>query len=477
MNDKRSYTNPLIERYSSSEMSHVFSPERKSVTWRDLWIALAEAEAELGLPITRRQIQAMKKNRDNIDFEYICKKEKEIRHDVMAHVHDFCRAAPEASSIIHLGATSAYIGDNADVIQIREALEIILDRLTDVMRSLIRFIKRHKDTPILSYTHFQPAQPSTMGKRAALWLQDLQMDYESLSFAKECIKFRGVKGTTGTQDSFLKLFDGSTAKVEKLDRMVTQKMGFKKAFTITGQTYPRKLDHVITSALSGFAQSAHKFGNDVRLLSHLRELEEPFRDKQVGSSAMAYKKNPMRSERLCSLSRFIIQSAGNTAYTAALQWFERTLDDSSNRRLVIPESFLAADAALILYKNIADGMSVHDKIVRARLDKELPFMMTETIIMEGVKAGMDRQKLHEAIRMYSREAVNEVYSGRENDMLERITADPMFSGIVEKLREMSEPENYTGMSARQAERMIREVNQTILRRHRKKSRLSSDLRV
>ena len=393
------YSNPLAERYSSKEMLENFSPDKKFSTWRKLWVALAEAEKELGLNITDEQIEEMKANIYNIDYELAAKKEAEFRHDVMAHVHTFGTQAPKAMPIIHLGATSAYVGDNTDLIQIKDGLDIIKTKLVNVISEMSKFAMANKDLPTLGFTHFQAAQLTTVGKRATLWLQSLLLDLEELEFRENTLRFRGVKGTTGTQASFQELFNGDFEKVKELDRRITEKMGFGKRFLVTGQTYDRKVDSEVMNLLANIAQSAHKFTNDLRLLQHLKEIEEPFEKSQIGSSAMAYKRNPMRSERISSLAKFVIALQQSTAMTASTQWFERTLDDSANKRLSLPQAFLAVDAILIIWKNVLDGLVVYPKMIEKRIMAELPFMSTEYIIMECVKNGGDRQELHERIRV------------------------------------------------------------------------------
>lgn len=454
MTSESQYTNPLVQRYCSEDMSFIFSGDFKFRTWRKLWICLAKAEQELGLPITDEQIAEMEEHRDNINYEVARAREKETRHDVMSHVHAFGVLAPKAKPIIHLGATSAYVGDNTDLIQIREALELIARRLRAVIRALASFAREWAAQPTLGFTHYQPAQLTTVGKRASLWLQDLMMDYEDLEHRIASLRFRGVKGTTGTQASFMELFEGDADKVRELDRKVTEKMGFSKTY-ITGQTYPRRVDAQVTAVLSGIAQSCSKFAHDLRLLANLKEMEEPFGAKQIGSSAMAYKRNPMRSERITSLARYVITTAQSPAFTAATQWFERTLDDSANKRISIPEAFLATEACLLIFHNVASGMVVYPKMIEKHIAAELPFMMTENIIMEGVKRGGDRQELHEAIRTHSMEAGKVVkVDGGENDLLDRIAADPAFGIDREALAALANPANYTGRAATQVEEFL-----------------------
>lgn len=421
------YVNPLLERYASDSMSHVFSPDFKFSTWRHLWIALAECEQELGLPVSDLQLDQMRKQASHIDYARVRELEKKLRHDVMAHVHAYGEQCPDAKAIIHLGATSAFVGDNTDLIQLREGMQIVLSRLASLIGTLRTFALEYKDTATLGFTHFQPAQLTTVGKRACLWLLDLTMDFTAIASFLADLPFRGVKGTTGTQASFLKLFNGDHAKVCKLDAMVASRMGFQKVLPVTGQTYTRKIDANAAAILSGLAQSLHKMANDIRLLQNLKEIEEPFEKSQIGSSAMAYKRNPMRSERLTSLARYIISLSMSPAMTAAEQWFERTLDDSANKRLSIPEMFLAADACLIIGHNISDGLVVYPRVIEKHIQQELPFMATENSIMEAVKRGADRQELHERIRIHSMEAGRRVkQDGLENNLLAVIAADPVF---------------------------------------------------
>jgi adenylosuccinate lyase len=448
------YKNPLLERYASKEMSEIFSDQRKFSTWRSLWIALAEAQKELGLNISQLQIDKMKEYQYKINFSDAKKFEKELRHDVMAHVHAFGMQCPEARPIIHLGATSAYVGDNTDIILMREALLLVQKRLVNCMRKLAAFALKYKNMPTLGFTHFQPAQLTTVGKRAALWLQDLAIDIEDLKYLIDNIPFRGVKGTTGTQASFLKLLDGDHNMVAQLDRLVTAKMGFASSFPVTGQTYPRKLDARVLNILSGIAQSCHKFGNDIRLLQHLKEIEEPFEENQIGSSAMAYKRNPMRSERMSSLARMLIAMSVNPQITASQQWFERTLDDSANRRIVIPEAFLTADSILLICKNIAEGLVVNDRVIETHVQSELPFMATENILMEAVKGGGDRQKLHEKIRKYSMQASRRLKEGLNSNLIESIKNDKDFGLTEGDLNSLLEPGRFTGRSAEQVEEYI-----------------------
>ena len=421
------YHNPLLDRYASDDMSYIFSPANKFTTWRKLWIALAESEKDLGLPITDEQIEQMKKNVNNIDFKLATHYESQPRHHVMAHVYTFGDSCPLAKPIIHLGATSAYVGDNTDLLQIRDALKLILSRINVLLQTLRNFATQYADCATLGFTHFQPAQLTTVGKRATLWMYDLLLDFEQIQSFLSALPFRGVKGTTGTQASFLSLFEGDHQKVKKLDKEVSAKMGFKNVIPVSGQTYTRKIDFQAASLLSGLAQSLHKLANDIRLLQHLKEIEEPFEKDQIGSSAMAYKRNPMRSERMTALCRYIISLSQSPAMTAAEQWFERTLDDSANKRLSIPEMFLAADASLLIASNICDRLVVYPQVINRRIREELPFMATETIIMAGVKKGGDRQVLHEQIRKHSMESARIVkMEGKPNDLLDRIAQDPVF---------------------------------------------------
>ncbi len=449
------YSNPLIERYTSKEMSAVFSPDKKFTTWRELWIALAEAEKELGLDITDEQIEELKAHKDDINYEDARKREKEVRHDVMAHVYAYGLQCPKAKGIIHLGATSAYVGDNTDVIQYREALVIVKHKLADLLSRLSKFALEYKDVPTLGFTHFQPAQLTTVGKRATLWMQDFYFDYLDVVELIDSLMLLGVKGTTGTQASFLDLFDGDHEKVKQLDRKVVEKMGFAKSIPVSGQTYTRKVDFKILAVLSGIAQSAHKMTNDIRLLQHLKEVEEPFEKSQIGSSAMAYKRNPMRSERIASLSRFVMSNAMSPAMTASTQWFERTLDDSANRRLVLPESFMAIDAILDIASNVSSGLVVYKEVIKKHVMAEIPFMATENIIMEAVKNGGDRQELHERIRVHSMQAGREVKEfGRANDLLDRIADDPIFGLSHEDVLNLTEPSDYIGRSPQQTEEFV-----------------------
>ncbi|MDP4178011.1 MAG: adenylosuccinate lyase [Bacillota bacterium] len=453
------YSTPFNSRYASKEMSFLFSDEKKFKTWRKLWIALAESEKELGLNITDEQIYELKENSENINYEVAEAREKETRHDVMSHVYAYGVQCPKAKGIIHLGATSCYVGDNTDLIIMKEALLLIRKKLLNVINSLSSFALKYKDLPTLGFTHLQPAQPTTVGKRAALWIQDLILDLENLDFVIEKLRFRGVKGTTGTQASFMELFNGNEELIKSLDQMVTTKMGFNKAFEVTGQTYTRKVDSIILNTLSEIAQSAYKFSNDLRILQNMKELEEPFEKNQIGSSAMAYKRNPMRSERISSLSRYIIVNALNPAITASTQWFERTLDDSANKRIAISEAFLALDGVLNLYINVSSNLVVYEKVISAHLNNELPFMATETILMEAVKRGGDRQELHEKIRVYSMEAAKRIKEeGLSNDLIHRIMSDPAFGIKEEEILAIMDAKNFIGRAPGQ---VIDFINNTV----------------
>ncbi len=439
------YNSPLSERYASKEMQYIFSPDKKFRTWRRLWIALAETEKELGLPITQEQIDELKAHADDINYDVAKAREKEVRHDVMSHVYAYGVQCPKAKGIIHLGATSCYVGDNTDIIVMTEALRLVRKKLINVIAELAKFADQYKALPTLAFTHFQPAQPTTVGKRASLWLQEFCMDLEDLDHVLGTMKLLGSKGTTGTQASFLELFDGDQEKIDKIDPMIAEKMGFEKCVPVSGQTYSRKTDTRVLNVLAGIAASAHKMSNDIRLLQHLKEVEEPFEKSQIGSSAMAYKRNPMRSERIASLSRYVMIDALNPAITSATQWFERTLDDSANKRLSIPEGFLAVDGILDLCLNVVDGLVVYPKVIEKHLRSELPFMATENIMMDAVKAGGDRQELHEKIRTLSMEAGKTVKEeGKENNLLELIAADPSFNMTLEELEACMEPSRYTG---------------------------------
>lgn len=444
------YNSPLNSRYSSKEMSYLFSDNKKFKTWRQLWIALAECERELGLNITEEQIEELKANVDNINYEEAAKREKETRHDVMSHVFAYGLQCPKAKGIIHLGATSCYVGDNTDLIVMREALVLVKKKMINVIKNLSDFAIKYKDLPTLGFTHLQPAQLTTVGKRATLWIQDLVLDIENIDNVIDRMRFLGVKGTTGTQASFVELFDNDTSKVKALDDMVTKKMGFKETYFVTGQTYPRKVDSIVLNTLSEVAQSAYKFSNDLRILQNMKEMEEPFEKNQIGSSAMAYKRNPMRSERISALARHVIVNAMNPAITASTQWFERTLDDSANKRLSVPEAFLALDGVLNLYINISESMVVYDKVITAHVNAELPFMATENILMEAVKRGGDRQELHEKIRVFSHEATLRVKAeGLSNNLMESIVNDPEFMLTEEAAKDILDGKNFIGRSPEQ----------------------------
>ncbi|QEY33987.1 adenylosuccinate lyase [Caproiciproducens galactitolivorans] len=463
---KNSYESPLSSRYADEEMKYLFSPDKKFRTWRRLWIALAEAEKELGLNITQEQIDEMCKYADDINYEVAEAREKVVRHDVMSHVYAYGQQCPKAKPIIHLGATSCYVGDNTDIIIMTEALKLIRNKLVGVIRVLSKFALQYKDLPTLAFTHFQPAQPTTVGKRATLWIQDLLMDLEDVEYQLSKAKLLGSKGTTGTQASFLELFDGDHSKVKKLDEIIAKKMGYSSCFAVSGQTYSRKLDSQMLAVLSGIAQSAAKFSNDIRLLQHLKEVEEPFEKNQIGSSAMAYKRNPMRSERIASLSRYVIIDSLNPCITEATQWFERTLDDSANKRISVPEAFLAVDGILNLYANVADGLVVYPKVINQHLLRELPFMATENIMMDAVKRGADRQQLHERIRVHSMAASRVIKEeGGENDLLSRIAADPAFGVTLEELQKIVSPEKYVGRAPQQTEEFIAEVVNLLLQKY------------
>ena len=460
---KNEYESPLNSRYASKEMKEIFSPDMKFKTWRKLWIALAETEKELGLDITQEQIDELKAHKDEINYDVAREREKLVRHDVMAHVYAYGTQCPKAKGIIHLGATSCFVGDNTDVILMVEAMKIIRKKVLSVINKLSKFAMEYKDMPTLGFTHFQAAQTTTVGKRATLWIQDLMMDLEQIDFVLANAKLLGSKGTTGTQASFMELFEGDTEKVKKLDNMIAEKLGYSGVFAVSGQTYTRKLDSIFVNVLSGIAQSCTKFSNDMRLLQHLKEMEEPFEKNQIGSSAMAYKRNPMRSERMASLARYIMVDALNPAITAATQWFERTLDDSANKRIAIPEAFLACDAILNIYINVAGGLVVYPKVIERRLMEELPFMATENIMMDAVKNGGDRQELHERIRELSMEAAAVVkQQGGKNDLMERIAKEPMFGMSLEDLQKILEPKNFVGRAPQQVEEYINEQVKPVL---------------
>lgn len=472
------YVSPLSERYASKEMQYIFSPDMKFRTWRKLWIALAETEKELGLDITEEQIAEMKEHQDDINYDVAKEREKLVRHDVMSHVYAYGVQCPKAKGIIHLGATSCYVGDNTDIIIMTEALKLVKKKLVNVINELSKFADKYKAQPTLAFTHFQPAQPTTVGKRASLWLMELKLDYDDLCYLLDSMMLLGCKGTTGTQASFMELFEGNQEKVKRVDTMIAEKMGFHKCFPVSGQTYSRKTDTRVANLLAGIAQSAHKFSNDIRLLQHLKEIEEPFEKNQIGSSAMAYKRNPMRSERIASLARYVMMNALNPAITAATQWFERTLDDSANKRLSIPEAFLAIDGILDLYLNVVDGLVVYDKVIKKRLMSELPFMATENIMMDAVKAGGDRQELHEKIRELSMEAGKNVkQNGMENNLLELIAEDESFGLSLEDLEKTMNPENYIGRCKEQVEEFLLEEIQPILKENSELLGITAEINV
>lgn len=473
-----SYKSPLSERYPSKEMKYIFSPEKKFRTWRRLWIALAETEKELGLNITQQQIDQLKQHADDINYEEAKKREAVVRHDVMSHVYAYGLQCPDAKGIIHLGATSCYVGDNTDIILMREALTLIRKKIINVIDSLASFADEYKSLPTLGFTHFQPAQPTTVGKRATLWIQDLLMDLSDLEYTLDSLMLLGSKGTTGTQASFLELFDGDLEKVQQIDPLIAEKMGFSGCYPVSGQTYSRKVDSRVLNVLGGIAQSAHKFSNDIRLLQHLKEIEEPFEKEQIGSSAMAYKRNPMRSERIASLANHVMMNVLNPSVTAATQWFERTLDDSANKRLSVPEAFLAADGILELYMNVASGLVVYPKVIEARLMSELPFMATENILMDAVKAGGDRQELHEKIRQHSMAAGKRVKEdGEANDLADRIAEDPAFNMTKEQIMAIMKPENFVGCAPQQTTRFLENSVKPVLEKNRELLGLSGTVTV
>ncbi len=474
------YESPLNSRYASDAMQQLFSPDRKFRTWRKLWIALAETEKELGLPITDAQIEELKAYADDINYDVAAREEAIVRHDVMAHVHAYGEQCPTAKGIIHLGATSCYVGDNTDLILMADGLRLIRSELLAVIAKLSEFARRYKDLPTLGFTHFQPAQPVTVGKRATLWLQDLLMDLSDLEYVLGSLSFLGSKGTTGTQASFLNLFDGDHGKVRELDKKIAAKMGFSSVYPVSGQTYSRKVDSRVLNVLAGIAQSAHKFSNDIRLLQHLKEVEEPFEKGQIGSSAMAYKRNPMRSERIAALARYVLTAALNPAITAAGQWFERTLDDSANKRIAVPEAFLATDAILLIYQNISSNLVVYPEVIRRHLADELPFMATENILMAAVKRGGDRQDLHEKIRQHSQAAGNRVkMEGAANDLLERISTDPAFGLDQNALGQLLDASLYIGRSPQQVEEFIQGAVEPVLKRYEQEKNdvMQADLKV
>ena len=472
------YVSPLSERYASKEMQYIFSPDMKFRTWRRLWIALAETEKELGLPITQEQIDELKAHKDDINYDVAKERERQVRHDVMSHVYAYGVQCPKAKGIIHLGATSCYVGDNTDIIVMTEALKLVKKKLVNVIAELAKFAEKYKDLPTLAFTHFQPAQPTTVGKRATLWMQEFMLDLEDLNYVLSTMKLLGSKGTTGTQASFLELFDGDQETIDKIDPMIAEKMGFKQCYPVSGQTYSRKVDTRVVNILAGIAASAHKFSNDIRLLQHLKEVEEPFEKSQIGSSAMAYKRNPMRSERIASLSRFVMVDAMNPAITSATQWFERTLDDSANKRLSVPEGFLAIDGILDLCLNVVDGLVVYPKVIEKRLRSELPFMATENIMMDAVKAGGDRQELHERIRELSMEAGKTVkVEGKDNNLLELIAADPAFNRTLEELEKTMDPAKYTGRASVQVDAFLKNVINPMLEENKDLLGMTAEINV
>ena len=472
------YVSPLSERYASKEMQYIFSPDMKFRTWRKLWIALAETEKELGLNITQEQIDELKAHADDINYDVARERERLVRHDVMSHVYAYGVQCPKAKGIIHLGATSCYVGDNTDIIVMTEALKLVRKKLVNVIAELAKFAGEYKELPTLAFTHFQPAQPTTVGKRATLWMQEFMLDLEDLEYVISTMKLLGSKGTTGTQASFLELFDGDQETIDKIDPMIAEKMGFKECYPVSGQTYSRKVDTRVLNVLAGIAASAHKFSNDIRLLQHLKEVEEPCEKNQIGSSAMAYKRNPMRSERIASLSRFVMVDALNPAITSATQWFERTLDDSANKRLSVPEGFLAIDGILDLCLNVVDGLVVYPKVIEKHLRAELPFMATENIMMDAVKAGGDRQELHERIRELSMEAAKTVKAeGKDNNLLELIAADPAFNLSLEDLQKAMEPSRYTGRAAVQVDAFLKNVIDPMLESHRDLLGMTAEINV
>lgn len=465
---RNKYESPLNARYASDEMQYLFSPDKKFKTWRQLWIALAQTQQDLGLDITDEQIGQLKACADDINYDVAEKREQEVRHDVMSHVYAYGEQCPDAKGIIHLGATSCYVGDNTDLIIMKEALELVRATILATISQLADFADRYKSMPTLGFTHFQPAQLVTVGKRAALWIQDLMMDLQDLDYIIEDLKFLGSRGTTGTQASFMSLFDNNHKKVRELDNKIAKMMGFAKVYPVSGQTYTRKVDARVLNVLSGIAQSATKFSNDIRLLQHLKEIEEPFEKNQIGSSAMAYKRNPMRSERIASLARYVITDSQNAAFTASSQWFERTLDDSANKRMSVPEAFLCTDAILNIYMNIAGGLVVYPNVIKKHLDEELPFMCTENIMMEAVKIGGDRQELHEAIRKHSMEAsANVKVNGASNDLLERIAADPIFALDKDALSGLLDPKLYIGRAPEQVEEYLSSEVYPMLKKNKK----------
>ncbi len=475
---RNTYETPLNSRYASSEMKYIFSPDKKFKTWRRLWIALAKAENALGLPVTEAQIAQLEKFKDDINYDVAEAREKEVRHDVMSHVYAYGVQCPEAAGIIHLGATSCYVGDNTDIVVMREGLWLIRKKLVSTMALLADFAKKYKDMPTLGFTHFQPAQLTTVGKRASLWLHELYLDYQDLEYVISSLKLLGSKGTTGTQASFMELFDGDIGKIKKMEQMIASDMGFDDVYPVSGQTYSRKVESRVLNVLSGIAQSAHKFATDLRLLQSLKEIEEPFEKNQIGSSAMAYKRNPMRSERICSLARYVIADALNPAMTASVQWFERTLDDSANRRISVAEAFLSVDAILNIYINVAGGMVVYDKVIASHVDAELPFMATENIMMDAVKKGGNRQELHERIRVHSMEAGKRVkIEGKDNDLVSRIASDSAFGLTEEEINSVLDANNFIGRSASQVDEFTEECIKPVIDRYRDEIDIKAELKV
>lgn len=478
MSETDKYISPLSERYASREMQYIFSQDKKFRTWRRLWIALAETEKELGLNITDEQIEELKAHQDDINYDVARKRESEVRHDVMSHVYAYGQQCPKAAGIIHLGATSCYVGDNTDIIIMKEGLELLRKKLVNVIAGLKTFALKYKELPTLAFTHFQPAQPTTVGKRATLWIQDFLMDLEDLDYVMNSLKLLGSKGTTGTQASFKELFDGDDEKIDRIDPMIAKKMGFKECYTVSGQTYSRKVDTRVVNVLAGIAATSHKMSNDIRLLQHLKEVEEPFEKHQIGSSAMAYKRNPMRSERIASLSRYVMIDCLNPAVTSAVQWFERTLDDSANKRLSVPEAFLATDGILDLDLNVVDGLVVYEKVINRHLMAELPFMATENIMMDCVKAGGNRQELHERIRVLSMEAGEHVKrDGKDNDLLELIAADPAFNVSLEDLKKNLDPSKYVGRAPYQVDMFIKKDVDPVLEKNKELLGLKAEINV
>lgn len=472
------YSSPLSERYASKEMQYIFSQDKKFCTWRRLWIALAESEKELGLPITAEQIEELKAHKDEINYDVAKEREKLVRHDVMSHVYAYGVQCPNAKGIIHLGATSCYVGDNTDIIIMTEGLRLVKKKLVNVLNELAKFADKYKELPTLAFTHFQPAQPTTVGKRATLWMMELKLDLDDLDFVIDTMRLLGSKGTTGTQASFMELFDGDQEKIKKLDQMIANKMGYEGCYPVSGQTYSRKVDSRVLNVLAGIAMSAHKFSNDIRLLQHLKEIEEPFEKNQIGSSAMAYKRNPMRSERIASLANYVMADAMNPMLTASTQWFERTLDDSANKRISVPEAFLAVDGILDLYLNVVDGLVVYDKVIRKHMMAELPFMATENIMMDAVKAGGDRQEMHEKIRELSMKAgANVKVNGGDNNLLQLISEDPAFNLSLEELEKTMDPSKYTGRAQYQVTEFLNDVIAPILEENKELLGMTAEINV